>query len=87
MQAIRIRPTIVTASLVVLVLLSACSKQPAPSSNAADAMSSTDNGGSMADGAAMMSNNGMAADGNPMTAGNSMGDAMQGSDNMQKNSH
>jgi len=92
MQAIRNRTMIATASLLALGLLSACNKQPAPSANAVDAMSSTDNSGSMADGAAMMAGNSMAAEENSMAAGNSMGgnsmgDAMQTSNDMQKNSH
>jgi hypothetical protein len=86
MQAFRTRTMIVTASLIGFGLLSACSKQPAPSANAADAMSITDNGGSMADGAAMTPSNSMAADGNSMAA-NSMSDSMSTSDSMQKNSH
>jgi hypothetical protein len=87
MQAIRIRTIIATASLVGLGLLSACSKEPAPSATTSDAMRATDNGSSMADGAAMMSNNSMDADGNSMAADNAMSDSMQASNSMQKNSH
>ena len=87
MHAIRVRTMIVTASLAGLGLLSACSKEAEPSANPSNAMSATENSGSMADGAAMTPSNSMAADGNSMASGNAMGDSMQDSDSMQKNSH
>lgn len=87
MQAIRIRTMIVTVSLVGLGMLSACGSKTDSPANASEAMSATDNGGSMADGGAMSSSNNMATDSNSMAADNSMGDSMQPSNGMEKKSH